>query len=118
MTNKEGIAEEIIEILNDAIYNIHNEIRIILSELYKVPNKAMFAAIKDLYDRVALESRDAKDKFSVDNRWRYLYEDWMHILWKQQYEEKLSVQNKAKDINELVDDIKKYNKKTSFNVSF
>lgn len=118
LTNKEGIAEEIIEILNDAIYNIHNEIRIILSELYKVPNKAMFAAIKDLYDRVALESRDAKDKFSVDNRWRYLYEDWMHILWKQQYEEKLSVQNKAKDINELVDDIKKYNKKTSFNVSF
>ena len=118
LTDKSKIATEIIEILNDAIYNIHNEIKIVLNNLYKIPNRAMFAALKDLYDRVAMESRETKDVFSVEYQWRYMYEDWMHILWKQQYEEKLSVQNKAKIVNELVDDIKTYNKKTCFKISF
>lgn len=117
LTDKERIADEITNILSDAVTNIHNELRGILDTLAKVPNQAMFAAIKDLYDRVFLENRVSLGQENAEIQWEYLYQNWKHIIWKDEFEKEMSVQNKAREINSIVDGIKKYNKQAFFEIA-
>lgn len=118
LTNKAKIAEELVEMLNDRISVIHNELRSVLNALYKVPNRAMYAAITDLYDRAFLENRDSMGDYEVETQWEYLYEDWMHILWKEEYEKEMSTQNKVRELNDIVNEIKKYNNRSIFEIKF
>lgn len=117
LDNKERIADEIVNILSDAVTEIHNELRGVLDSLAKVPNQAMFAAIKDLYDRVFLEARSSLGEENAEIQWEYLYQNWKHIIWKDEFEKEMSVQNKAKEINGIVDGIKKYNKQAFFEIA-
>lgn len=116
LTEKERLADEIINILSDAVSDIHNELRGVLDKLAKVPNQAMFAAIKDLYDRTFLENRDSITNEDASIQWEYLYQNWKHIIWKDEFEKEMSVQNRAREINSIVDDIKKRNKQTFFEI--
>lgn len=97
---KEKLIEELKDLLKHYIVEIHNKIRIKLRELYSVPNRAMFAAIKDLYDRCAYDSMN--DILGIEEEWRQLYEDWIHIIWREEYNKKMSVQNIAEEWNDTV----------------
>lgn len=116
LDNKPRVAEEITELLKDCISDIHNELRSTLVGLCKVPNRAMYAAITDLYDRAFLEDRDSMGDYEVEAQWMYLYEDWMHIIWKEEYESKMSVQSKARELNSIIDEIRKYNNQAIFKI--
>lgn len=110
----EYIANCIVEILNDSVSDIYSNLRSKINELSRVPNQAMFAAIKDLYDRIFLESRDEVCNYDSNTQWRYLYEDWMHIIWKNDYDKEISTQNKARELNDIINGIKKFNKPAYF----
>ena len=115
LANPEKVAAEIIESLNDTVYDIHSSLQGVLTALSKVPNQAMFAAIKDLYDRVFLENRDPNGEDAA-RQWEYLLMNWKHILWKDDVERLLASQSKAKDINSVVSEVKKYNKQSYFQI--
>lgn len=116
LSEKEKVSSEIVEILADAVNDIHKSLCGILAVLAKVPNQAMFAAIKDLYDRAFLENRDSMNVEDAARQWEYLLMNWKHILWKDEVEKLLTSQSKAKEINSVVSDIKKYHKQSYFEI--
>lgn len=75
----------------------------------------MFAAIKDLYDSVFLENRDPNGEDAA-RQWEYLLMNWKHVLWKDDVERLLASQSKAKEINSVVSEVKKYNKQSYFQI--
>lgn len=111
----EKVSSEIIDILKDTVADIHNSLLGVLSALSKVPNQAMFAAIKDLYDRAFLENRDSNGE-DASRQWEYLLMNWKHILWKDDVERLLASQSKAKEINNVVSEVKKFNKQSYFQI--
>ncbi len=114
LDNKKGVAKEIVCLIRYAVEEIHESLGYILGSMVKVPNRAMFAAIKDFYDRAFMESRGSICDANADDQWENLYKSWKHIIWRDEFEQEMSQQNRAKEINGIVDGIKKYNKRDFF----
>lgn len=117
LNDKEQLAKEIREKLLNEVEKVHNNVEIALNSLYKIPNRAMFAAIKDLYDRCSFEDRKSRSNIPVDHEWRYLYENWIPVIWKTQYQEKISAQSMAEEFNSVVDAIKECRNKSYFEIN-
>ena len=59
-----------------------------MNELFKVPNRALFAAAKDFHDRATYSgSTTYKD---VMTEWEYLYGNWIPDIWAEQYASKIN----------------------------
>lgn len=116
--DKPKLAKEINTILTNEIENVHNNIENALNPLYRIPNRAMFAAIKDLYDRCAFEDRKNKSPIEVKYEWHELYKQWMPDIWRDEYLAKQSASELAKEFNNLADSIKQYKNKANFDINF
>lgn len=112
MAQPELVAEEIVEWLKNYAEDVHDNIEITLRDLYKTPNRSMFAAIKDLYDRITYTMADNESKIAEE--WRYLYEDWMHLIWKDEYQQQSAVKVVAEEWNDVVSKLKDINKQEYF----
>lgn len=100
----DAIVREIIEELRDRVFDISQMIRRNVNDLYKVPNKAMFAALKDLHDRLSNSGiGDDISKGNVEIEWRYMYEDYMPIIFQEEYANNESIKDVAKEWNDLID---------------
>lgn len=97
MSDTDAIADEIYEWLRTYVECIHDNVEIALRDLYKTPNKSLFAAIKDLYDRITYTMVDNESKIAEE--WRYLYEDWMVLIWKDDYQKESALQSIAEEWN-------------------
>lgn len=117
LTDKPGVAEDIIEKLKDSVSDIHGELRYVLDSMAQIPNQAMCAAIKDLFDRAFLENRPAMGEEDSETQWRYLLMHWKHILWKEDFERLMSAQNRGKALGSIIDSIKKFNKQAYFEIA-
>lgn len=119
----EDVADEIICILKDHLYWISKKIRERIVDISKVPNKAMFAAIFDLHDRIGFEDRKkVVDKsapdISVQDEWEKLYRNNIPIIWKDYYDEHMSNQNIVKNWRNAIEAFTEMNKSKYFKVSF
>lgn len=112
MAQPELVAEEIVEWLKNYAEDVHDNVEITLRDLYKTPNRSMFAAIKDLYDRITYTMADNESKIAEE--WRYLYEDWMHLIWKEEYQQQSAVKVVAEEWNDVVSKLKDINKQEYF----
>ena len=112
MAQPELVAEEIVEWLKTYAEDVHDNVEITLKDLYKTPNRSMFAAIKDLYDRITYTMADNESKIAEE--WRYLYEDWMHLIWKEEYQQQSAVKVVAEEWNDVVSKLKDINKHEYF----
>ena len=112
INDTEAVAEEIVEMLRDYAEEIHTGIRQTLRNLHSVPNKAIFAAVRDFYDRAAF----AVDNETVTDQWRYLYEDWISIIWADEYKAHFTRQDKANEWNDVIRRFKAHGKKEFFTV--
>lgn len=113
LSDKEAVAHEIIDLLQECASTIKEHIDHQISALNIVPNLSMFAAIKDLYDRLTY----AGGNDETQTQWRYLYEDWMHLIWKDEYEAKSGLVTVAKQWNELVSQLKDNDNQKYFVIS-
>ena len=95
LQNTDDIAIEIVELCKDSAEEIFRDIRDTITSLYSVPNRAMFAALKDLYDRITYSS-------DIDNEWVDLYEDWAQNVWTDEYILYMSTQSSVSDWNKIV----------------
>ncbi len=116
LSDKQRLAKEIHEKLLNELEPVHNDIEIALDSLYKIPNRAMFAAIKDLYDRAIKEDREKKTKISAKDEWRYLYEKWTPVIWSEEYKRAISSQTMAVEFNSVIDSIKNCSNKGFYEV--
>lgn len=85
-----------------------------MKDLYKTPNGSMFAAIKDLYDRITYTMVDNENK--IEEEWRYLYEDWMHLIWKDEYQQESAMQSITEQWNTAISNLKETNKFEYFTI--
>lgn len=105
LAEKERIVDEIVFWLEQEVEEIYTEIRLGIMELYTVPNRALFAAVKDFYDRAAFSEDDTG---SVRKEWRYLYEDWINLIWYSEYKEHMANQVHAKEWEDIIDNLNKH----------
>lgn len=110
----EDIADEIIEILRSKVYYVHENIEKYTEEIYKVPNKSMFAAIKDLYDRLTYSPYKGSVLENAEDDWVYLYEECLKLLWKDEYMQKYSLKEMADSINKAINSLAELNKIENF----
>ena len=109
------LAEEIITWLKNYSEKVYDGAEIQLKKLNSVPNKAIFAATKDFYDRAAYAG---KDKYlSVTVQWQYLYEDWMSVIWAEKYKNHFSLKGQAEEWDEMISNFKAQNKKEFFQIN-
>lgn len=114
LSEKDYVAEEIITWLRSYSEKVYEGIEVTLKKLNSVPNKARFAALKDFYDRAAYAGRDEREGVTVE--WRYLYEDWMSVVWAEKYKAHFSLKGQAEEWDNMVSQFKAQNKKEMFTV--
>ena len=85
LDDKEALAEEIEEILRDMLETVHSDIRKQLKDYYCFPNEAIFAVTRDFSDRIASKSISAQTGLSAAAEWRYLYEDLIPVIWREEH---------------------------------
>lgn len=107
--DKEKLADEIIEELKDCVYDIRGGISRSVAALSKIPNRAVFAAAKDFYDRAAFSCTASGSAVGgdVDLEWRHLYEDWIQFIWKEEYACHESSRRNAEELDSVVGDLRK-----------
>lgn len=114
LAQPELVAEEIVEWLRTYAEEVHDNVKVVMKDLYKTPNRSMFAAIKDLYDRITYTMVDNENK--IEEEWRYLYEDWMHLIWKDEYQQESAMQSIAEQWNTVISNLKETNKSEYFTI--
>lgn len=116
--SKDEQADDIIELLNDKAYRIRENIKHELVDLSSAPHLSMFAAIADLHDRLNYARDNAGgEQIDTKEQWRYLYENWMHLIWKDEYEAKSGLVSVAKQWNDLISKLKEMDDQKSFVIS-
>lgn len=103
VSNKDAQAEDIAFWLSKYISDIHSKLRACLVEFYAVPNRALFAASKDFFDRVTYAQVNTYR--TVKEEWRYLYEEYMPVIWKEEYAAKMNSIEAYEDWNKLLEEV-------------
>ena len=114
LAQPELVAEEIVEWLRTYAEEVHDNVKVVMKDLYKTPNRSMFAAMKDLYDRITYTMVDNENK--IEEEWRYLYEDWMHLIWKDEYQQESAMQSIAEQWNTVIANLKEMNELEYFTI--
>ena len=109
---KDALAKEITELLKECAYQIKENISDQISDLSIIPNLSMFAAIKDLYDRLTYA-----DNGKTNKQWEHLYQDWIYLIWKDEYEAEIGLNSVKKNWNELISKLKEMDDQKSFIIS-
>ena len=117
LDNKPALAAEINTILMNEIEEVHNNLESTMKSLYHIPNRAMFAAIKDLCDRCAFEDRPQITKLDVQSEWRKLYRKWTAEIWRDEYAAKQSAHELSEAFNTLADRVKQCNNKANYEIT-
>lgn len=114
LTNLGLVAKQIVEFLKTNIETVHEEIEKALAQLYIIPNRSMFAAVKDLTDRLTYTRADGENIVAYE--WQCLYEDWMHLIWKEEYEQENALRSVADRWIQVVTSLKEINNLEYFSV--
>lgn len=86
---------------------VYQKIQTELATLYSYPNSTLWAVIKDFYDRIVY-SKNAK------TAWRYIYEDSISQIWKDEYKKYQLQKGITGDWNTLAEEIHKYDNKNLY----
>lgn len=76
------LADEIRAVLWDIVKTVHDEIRSELEPHYVFPNEALFAVVRDFFDRITNGGEAHND---MEDEWVYLYEDMIPVIWPEEH---------------------------------
>lgn len=110
---KEKMAEDIIFWLGHNLEIVHKRIYDDLKPLYSYPNNALWAAVKDFYDRIVY-AKDCNTGRNVQTSWRYLYEDSIPLIWPEECRSYQMTKGVVEEWNALVKEIHKYDNRETF----
>lgn len=115
MSKKEEQASDIIFWLEHNLEIVYGAIKKELEPLYSYPNSALWAVVKDFYDRIVY-AKEGKRK--VKDEWRYLYEDSIPYIWEEEYHAYQQQKGASAKWNALVNKIHKYDDKNKFEFTY
>jgi len=111
LSDEEGVADEILEYLKDYMSDIRNAIRMKAESFYSVPNRAIFAALKDFYDRISFTALPDAD---INRQWKKLYRFWCYVIWAEEGQSHQSSRKIVQQWNEALTALKHFDKKENF----
>lgn len=111
LAEKDILAEDIIFRLEHELEIVYKEIKAELEPLYNYPNSALWAVVKDFYDRIVYAENE---QINVERAWQYLYEDNISSVWKKEYTAYQEQKGISESWNTLVNEIRKYDNKSIF----
>lgn len=97
----DALTKEIDDVLRNSLEKVHKNIRHELEDFYLFPNTAMFAALRDFYDRVAFSG---KNKF-VQRQWEDLYESKIPLIWPEEHKAYIAAAGQAEEWRVITEDI-------------
>lgn len=103
LNEKDALAAEIDSHLRYFLEDVHQNIENELADFYIFPNTAIFAVLRDFYDRVACARN--KEGTSVLTQWQYLYEDKIPMIWAQEHKNYAAAAGRADEWRVLTEDI-------------
>ena len=103
LDRKEQLADEIESHLRDFLEDVHQGISDELEDFYSFPNTALFAVLRDFYDR-AVCAQDSSGK-SVKTEWQYLYEDKIPMVWAEEHNTYAAIAGRAEEWRILTEDV-------------
>lgn len=103
LNDKDAMANEIRDILAYYLNIVHNDIRNELRGFYTFPNTALYAVLRDFYDRTVCSC--GEDGFPVLDEWKYLYEDKIPKIWENEHKNYMAAAGRAKEWGELTSNI-------------
>lgn len=99
---KDALAKEIDDVLRYSLENVHKGIKRELEDFYTFPNTAMFAALRDFYDRVTFSSNG---NGSVLDQWEDLYESKIPLIWPEEHKAFIAAAGQAEEWRVITEDI-------------
>jgi hypothetical protein len=111
LSEKDDLAEDIIFWLEHNLEIVRKKIKEDLEPLYTYPNSALWAVVKDFYDRIVYAS-DAQ--IDAKTAWRYFYEDRISSIWKTEHSSYQAQKGASDEWNRFVDGIREYDSKSKF----
>lgn len=111
LAEKDKIASDIVSWLEHNLETVYKNIKEDFKTLYNYPNTALWAVVKDFYDRIVYAS---KGDFTVERAWEYFYEDNISFIWKDKYGEYQAKKSVSQYWDELINEIRKYDNKKQF----
>jgi len=111
LAEKDIIASDIVSWLEHNLETVYKNIKEDFKTLYNYPNTALWAVVKDFYDRIVYAS---KGDFTVERAWEYFYEDNISFIWKDKYGEYQAKKSVSQYWDELINEIRKYDNKKQF----
>ena len=114
LADKNAVADEIRVWLDSYAEKVHNAVETKLRKINSVPNAAMFAALKDFYDRAAYAGRD--EITTVVDEWHDLYEDWISAVWSEEYKNHFALKVQAEELENMIAEFKRLNVEEMFTV--
>lgn len=103
LNDKEALGEEIRSILDHYLRVVHRDIRKELDDYYTFPNTALYAVLRDFYDRAVCSYRD--NGLKVEDEWQYLYEDKIPKIWPEEHKSYIAAAGRAKEWSDLTNRI-------------
>lgn len=110
--NQEALAEEIDSVLRHQLEIVHQNIANELSDFYSFPNTAIYAVLRDFYDRIAFAR--TQDGQTVELEWQYLYEDKIPFIWPEEHSRYIAAAGRAEEWRALTETIHAYAKEGYF----
>lgn len=103
-TDKQVLASDIQFHLRHNLEIIYQNVKKELDEYYSFPNTAMYAVLRDFYDRVS-RACDETGK-DVTEEWRELYENSIRQLWPEKYRACYAQKERSDEWNNLCDEVR------------
>ncbi len=98
----DALVEEIDFVLRDALEEIYKSIREELENYHVFPNTAMYAALRDFYDRITFSSNS---NGSVQDQWQDLYESKIPLIWPEKHKNFVARAGQAEEWRVITEDI-------------
>lgn len=101
--NKEALSREIEATLRYFLEIVHQKIEDELTDFYVFPNTALYAVLRDFYDRTACARRE--DGMSVETEWQYLYENLIPVVWAEEHQEHAAAAERSEEWRNIIEEI-------------
>ncbi|OUQ62058.1 hypothetical protein B5E53_18340 [Eubacterium sp. An11] len=111
LAEKSTLADDIHFWLEHYLEIVYQKIQTELATLYAYPNSTLWAVIKDFYDRIVYSQNKDID---AKTAWRYLYENSIPQIWREDYKNYQAQKGIAEDWNTLIEEIHKYDNKNLY----
>lgn len=100
LDNKEALSKEIESTLRYFLEIVHQKIEDELTDFYVFPNTALYAVLRDFYDRTACAC--GADGTKVEIEWQYLYENLIPVIWAEEHQKHSAAAERSEEWREII----------------